>query len=143
VIKIEDRGAGDYGRSLGSKGEETSQFFLALNRNKAFVELDFKNPAEHAAMLSLVKNADILIEGFRPGVMDRLRLGAKDLWAINPALVICSITGYGQDGPLKDAAGHDINYLSLTGVLHQNGSPDQKPSMAGLQIADLLGRRPQ
>jgi crotonobetainyl-CoA:carnitine CoA-transferase CaiB-like acyl-CoA transferase len=139
VIKIEDRGAGDYGRSLGSKGEETSQFFLALNRNKAFVELDFKNPAEHAAMLSLVKNADILIEGFRPGVMDRLRLGAKDLWAINPALVICSITGYGQDGPLKDAAGHDINYLSLTGVLHQNGSPDQKPSMAGLQIADLLG----
>ena len=139
VIKIEDRAAGDYGRSLDHHGSSTSQFFLALNRNKAFVELDFKDPAEFKAMLELVKHADVLIEGFRPGVMERLGLGPKTLWDINPRLVFCSISGYGQDGPMADAAGHDINYLSFTGVLHQNGGPDQKPAMAGLQIADLLG----
>jgi alpha-methylacyl-CoA racemase len=90
-------------------------------------------------MLELVRHADVLIEGFRPGVMQRLGLGPEQLWALNPKLVFCSISGYGQDGPMADAAGHDINYLSFTGVLHQNGGPDQKPSMAGLQIADLLG----
>jgi crotonobetainyl-CoA:carnitine CoA-transferase CaiB-like acyl-CoA transferase len=139
VIKIEDRGAGDYGRLLDRQGDGTSQFFLALNRNKAFVELDFKNPAEFKAMQQLVEHADVLIEGFRPGVMQRLGLGPEALWKINPRLVFCSISGYGQDGPMADAAGHDINYLSFTGVLHQNGGPDHKPAMAGLQIADLLG----
>jgi alpha-methylacyl-CoA racemase len=139
VIKIEDRNAGDYARFFDSKGSATSQFFLALNRNKAFVELDFKNASDFEAMLELVRHADVLIEGFRPGVMQRLGLGPEQLWALNPKLVFCSISGYGQDGPMADAAGHDINYLSFTGVLHQNGGPDQKPSMAGLQIADLLG----
>jgi alpha-methylacyl-CoA racemase len=113
VIKIEDRNAGDYARFFDSKGSATSQFFLALNRNKAFVELDFKNASDFEAMLELVRHADVLIEGFRPGVMQRLGLGPEQLWALNPKLVFCSISGYGQDGPMADAAGHDINYLSF------------------------------
>ncbi len=139
VIKIEDRGTGDYAREFLSSPGRTSQFFLALNRSKAFVELDLKNPRELAQLGRLIQNADVLIEGFRPGVMQRLQLGQEELKALNPALITCSISGYGQDGPMADQAGHDINYLSLTGVLHQNGGPEAKPAMAGLQIADLLG----
>jgi alpha-methylacyl-CoA racemase len=139
VIKVEDRQMGDYGRALGALGDSTSHFFMALNRSKAFIEVDLKNPADHQAFIGLVKTADVVIEGFRPGVMDRLKLGFDALQKINPAIVLCSITGYGQDGPLALAAGHDINYLSYTGVLLQNASRDGKTAMAGLQIADLLG----
>lgn len=139
VIKIEDRGLGDYGRSLGASGEHTSHFFLALNRSKSFVEVDLKNSVDYQLFIELLKTVDVVIEGFRPGVMERLNLGFETLLALNPALVLCSITGYGQDGPQALAAGHDINYLSYTGVLAQNATRDAKPAMAGLQIADLLG----
>jgi len=139
VIKVEDRQLGDYGRELGGTHGATSHFFLGLNRNKAFVEIDLKDSREHAQFVELVRHADVVIEGFRPGVMKRLGLGFDELVAINSAIVLCSITGYGQDGPLSDAAGHDINYLSYTGVLHQNATRDGDCAMAGLQIADLLG----
>jgi alpha-methylacyl-CoA racemase len=139
VIKVEDRQTGDYGRSLGAAGENTSHFFMALNRSKAFIEVDLKNPSDHHAFVGLVKTTDVVIEGFRPGVMERLNLGFDALQGINPALVLCSITGYGQNGPLALAAGHDINYLSYTGVLLQNATREGKTAMAGLQIADLLG----
>jgi crotonobetainyl-CoA:carnitine CoA-transferase CaiB-like acyl-CoA transferase len=89
--------------------------------------------------LRLIERCDVLIEGFRPGVMARLGLDQDRLLKINPALVTCSITGYGQDGPLSHAAGHDINYLSFTGVLQQNAGRDGKPAVLGLQVADLLG----
>ena len=139
VIKIEDRDAGDYAREFLTSSGRTSQFFLALNRNKAFIELNLKDPQEFGRLEQLIRGADVLIEGFRPGVMPRLKLGRDQLEVLNPSLVICSISGYGQDGPMVGQAGHDINYLSLTGVLHQNGGPDSKPAMPGLQIADLLG----
>jgi crotonobetainyl-CoA:carnitine CoA-transferase CaiB-like acyl-CoA transferase len=139
VIKVEDRQMGDYGRQLGALGDSTSHFFMALNRSKAFIQVDLKDPADYQAFVGLVKTSDVVIEGFRPGVMERLKLGFTTLQKINPALVLCSITGYGQDGPLALAAGHDINYLSYTGVLLQNATREGKTAMAGLQIADLLG----
>jgi crotonobetainyl-CoA:carnitine CoA-transferase CaiB-like acyl-CoA transferase len=139
VIKIEDEGAGDYARTMGLMRHETSAYFLAINRNKSFVTLNLKDAADHATFLAMVRAADGLIEGFRPGVMARLGLDYATLALLNPALVYCSITGYGQSGPLAKKAGHDINYAGYTGVLEQTVGPDGTPALWGLQIADLLG----
>jgi alpha-methylacyl-CoA racemase len=139
IIKIEDPEIGDYARFIGATRQTTSQFFLAINRNKTFVTLDLKSESDRARLIELVRTADALVEGFRPGVMSRLGLSWEQLSAVNPALVYCSISGYGQDGPMKDCAGHDINYLSLTGVLEQTVGRDGMPAIPALQIADLLG----
>jgi crotonobetainyl-CoA:carnitine CoA-transferase CaiB-like acyl-CoA transferase len=139
VIKIEDPAVGDYARSMGVMRAATTQMFLAINRNKRFVTLDLKDPRGREQFTELVRGADGLIEGFRPGVMARLGFGWDDLQRINPRLVLCSISGYGQDGPLEQVAGHDINYLSLTGVLEQTVGRDGTPAIPALQIADLLG----
>ena len=100
VIKIEDPRGGDYNRAWEPKAKTESGSFLLLNRNKKSVTLNLKTPEGHAAFLRLVDDADILLEGFRPGVMDRLGLGYAALAARNPGLVYCSLSGYGQDGPL-------------------------------------------
>lgn len=139
VIKIEDPGLGDYARTLGQRRVATTPFFLAINRNKRFVTLDLKDPAGRERFLALVDSADVVIEGFRPGVMARLGLDYEALKARRPPLVYCSISGYGQEGPLSDMAGHDINYLAYTGVLQQTVGRDARPILPGLQIADLLG----
>ncbi len=124
VIKIEDTGAGDY----------ASPAVRALvNRNKRGIRLDLKNPAGAAALLQLCRGADALIEGFRPGVMQRLGLGYGVLAAANPRLVVCSLSGWGQTGPLRDQPGHDLNYAALAGVTDQMGG------LGNLPIADLLG----
>lgn len=99
-----------------------------LLRNRTVVEADLKNPAEKVAITDLVAKADVLIEGFRPGVTERLGLGPEELQAVNPRLVYGRITGWGQDGPLSQVAGHDINYISQTGLLHAVGRVDEAPT---------------
>ncbi len=139
VLKIEDPGAGDYARAIGPARREVSQFFVAVNRGKRFLRLDLKDPAGRDALLHLVDTADVLVESFRPGVMDRLGLGWPALKARNPRLVMCAISGYGADGPLAQWAGHDINYTGLAGMLAQNAGPDGRPVLPNLQVGDLLG----
>ena len=139
VIKIEDTGAGDYARTMGEGADGTSWFFRAVNRNKRGLRLDLKQPEGREVLLRLVASADILIESFRPGVLDRLGVGYEILRARNPALVYCAITGYGQDGPWALRAGHDLNYIAQAGVLEQTGTADGPPAIPALQIGDLLG----
>ncbi|MDQ5946076.1 MAG: alpha-methylacyl-CoA racemase [Pseudomonadota bacterium] len=146
VIKIEDTGAGDYARTMGDGPEGTehsSWFFRAVNRNKRGLTLDLKQKPGREALLRLVAGADILLESFRPGVMERLGLSYETLLASNPGLVYCAITGYGQDGPWALRAGHDLNYIAQAGVLEQTGGAGEfattAPAIPALQIGDLLG----
>jgi alpha-methylacyl-CoA racemase len=147
VIKVEDTGQGDYVRwappYYGSE-EQTplgtrSAIYLSLNRNKRSVRLDLKQEGGKQALIKLAEGADVLVESFRPGVLDKLGVGYEILRQANPALVYCPITGYGQDGPNRDRAGHDMNYLGLNGVLGLTGEADGPPTQSGAQIADLGG----
>lgn len=139
VIKIEDPGTGDYARTMGPVRKEVSQFFVAVNRGKQSIRLDLKDPSERDRFLGMVETADVVIESFRPGVMDKLGIGWEVLRKRNPALVMCAISGYGQDGPLSQMAGHDINYVGYAGMLEQNVGPDGVPALSNLQVGDLLG----
>ena len=139
VIKIEDTGAGDYARTLGAMGGDTSYLYQVVNRNKRSLRLDLKHPDGKAAFEKLVETADILVEGFRPGVMDKLGLGYETLAGLNPRLVYCSISGYGHTGPYALRAGHDINYIGYAGVLDQIGNAGAAPALSNLQLGDLLG----
>ena len=139
VIKIEDKGAGDYARTMSHVKHELSQLFIAVNRGKRFMRLDLKDPVDKESFLALVETADVVVESFRPGVMDRLGLGWEALKSRNPKLVMCAITGYGQTGPLAMQAGHDINYLALSGMLAQTTDEQGHPVLPNLQVADLLG----
>jgi len=113
--------------------------FLAVNRGKRSIVLDLKTPAGRAALLRMVARADVVVESFRPGVMDRLGLGFRALATTNPAIVLCSISGFGQTGPYVDRAGHDLGYLAVAGVLAMGGPAGGAPMMPGVQIADLAG----
>jgi crotonobetainyl-CoA:carnitine CoA-transferase CaiB-like acyl-CoA transferase len=113
--------------------------FLALNRGKRSIRIDLKNDDGRGVLLRLVRSADVLLESFRPGVLDRLGVGYERLRRENPRLVYCAITGYGQDGPARDRSGHDINYLGLNGLLGLTGEPDGPPVQPAGQIADLGG----
>ncbi|MBS0513831.1 MAG: CoA transferase [Proteobacteria bacterium] len=139
VIKVEDTGVGDYARTMGAMGGDTSYFYQVVNRNKKSLRLDLKHPEGKALFLRLVRDADALVEGFRPGVMDKLGLGYAAVAAENPRIVYCSITGYGQTGPYALRAGHDINYIGYAGVLDQIGRAGAAPALSNLQIGDLLG----
>lgn len=139
IIKIEDPGPGDYARLMGPVRKEVSQFFVAVNRSKSFLRLDLKDAAQREQLLAMVEQADVLVESFRPGVMDKLGLGWEVLRARNPKLVMCAISGYGQDGPYAMLAGHDINYIGYAGMLDQNTGPDGRPALPNLQVGDLLG----
>lgn len=139
VIKVEDTGAGDYARTMGAMGGETSWFYQVVNRNKQSLRLDLKQAEGRALFLRLVETADIVVEGFRPGVMARLGLGYEVLAKHNPRVILCSITGYGQTGPYAARAGHDINYLGYAGVLDQIGTAGGAPALSNVQIGDLLG----
>ncbi|PKO52766.1 MAG: carnitine dehydratase, partial [Betaproteobacteria bacterium HGW-Betaproteobacteria-21] len=131
--------AGDYARTMGAMAGESSYFYQVVNRNKKSLRIDLKVAEGRALFLRLVESADVVIEGFRPGVMDKLGLGYAVLSAINPRLVMCSITGYGQTGPYAQRAGHDINYIGYAGVLDQIGTAGGAPAIPNLQIGDLLG----
>lgn len=138
VIKVEDTGSGDYARSAGALHGDISYFQL-VNRNKRSLTLDLKQSAGVDAFLRLAATADVVIEGFRPGVVDKLGIGYPAVSAINRRLVYCAITGYGQDGPYRDRAGHDLNYLAYCGLLDQIGVAGGAPAVPNFQIGDLLG----
>lgn len=110
-----------------------------VNRNKRGLRLDLKRPAARHAFLRLAAQADVVVESFRPGVMDRLGLGYERLAASNPRLVLCSISGYGQTGPRRDQAGHDLNYCAVAGVSDQIGVDAETPALPNLPLADLMG----
>jgi alpha-methylacyl-CoA racemase len=144
VIKVEDTGMGDYVRWAppyyeGADQTAQSAMFLALNRGKRSIRLDLKSDAGKEVLLRLVRDADVLLESFRPGVLDRLGVGYERLREENPRLVYCAITGYGQDGPNRDRSGHDMNYLGLGGLLGLTGEADGPPVQAAGQIADIGG----
>lgn len=139
VIKVEDTGAGDYARSMGAMAGDTSFFYQVVNRSKQSLRLDLKQAAGRDVFMRLVETADVLVEGFRPGVMDKLGLGYEAIAAVNPRLVYCSITGYGQTGPYARRAGHDVNYIGYAGVLDQIGVAGGAPAIPNLQVGDLLG----
>jgi len=139
VVKIEEPSGGDYMRWTPPLVDGQSALFTALNRNKRSVALNLKDARGRDLMLQLVEKADVLVEGNRPGVMERLGLGWPVLHARNERLVMCSITGYGQDGPFASRAGHDINYVATAGVLGLNGSRNGPPVPLAVQVADIGG----
>jgi crotonobetainyl-CoA:carnitine CoA-transferase CaiB-like acyl-CoA transferase len=145
VVKVEDTGMGDYVRwspPYHEGADETARgaLFLSLNRNKRSIRIDLKTDQGKEVLLRLARDADVLLESFRPGVLDRLGVGYDRLLEANPGLVICPITGYGQDGPYRDRSGHDMNYLGLIGLLGLQGEgPDSPPVQSAGQIADVGG----
>ncbi len=147
VVKVEDTGMGDYVRwappYYGSDEQQAlgtrSALYLALNRGKRSIRMDLKNEAGRDALLRLVTDFDVVLESFRPGVLDKLGCGYEAMRAANPGIVYCSITGYGQTGPNTARAGHDMNYLGLIGLLGLTGEPGGRPVQSAGQIADLGG----
>jgi alpha-methylacyl-CoA racemase len=147
VVKVEDTGMGDYVRwAPPYYGDESHQrlgtrsaLYLALNRGKRSIRLDLKTDAGRDALLRLAEEADVVLESFRPGVLDKLGCGYEALSDANPGIVYCAITGYGQTGSHTARAGHDMNYLGLNGLLGLTGEPDGRPIQAAGQIADLGG----
>jgi len=140
VVKVEDPRVGDYMRQMGPGKKGLSGRFLAVNRGKRSLALDLKAAGGRDAFLRMAERADVVVETFRPGVLDRLGVGWTALRERNRGIVLCSISGYGQDGPYVHRAGHDLNYIGLAGVLAMGGeAAGRKPAMPGVQIADLAG----
>src|SRR2546421_1669717 len=144
VLKVEDTGMGDYVRWAqpgyeGADDSAKSALFLALNRGKRSIRVNLKEEGGRHVLLRLARECDVLLESFRPGVLDRLGVGYERLREENPALVYCAITGYGQNGPYRDRSGHDMNYLGLVGMLGLTGDRHGPPVQAAGQIADLGG----
>lgn len=139
VLKVEDPFGGDYVRWLPPKVKEESAYFLAVNRNKRSMKLNLKMERGKEILRELIKRYDVLVEGFRPGVMDKLDLGYAQACELNPRIVYCSISGYGQDGPYRQRAGHDINYIGIAGILGITGFKDRPPVVPGVPMADFGG----
>ncbi len=139
VLKVEDPELGDYSRKMGLMGKRDSAFFLSLNRNKKSMTLNLKKKEGKEIFYNLIETYDIVLEGFRPGVMDRLGIGYHDLEKKNPCVILCSLSGYGQDGPYRERSGHDVNYIGLGGVLDIIGQKNGDPIVPGVQIADIGG----
>jgi crotonobetainyl-CoA:carnitine CoA-transferase CaiB-like acyl-CoA transferase len=137
VLKLEPPGTGDAGR--GPAGTGISHFFQMVNRNKRSLAINLRAPQSRDIVMKLVERSDILVEGFRPGVMARLGLGYDEVRAVNQKIVYCAITGYGHDGPFVQLGGHDINYQSYAGILEQSATPGGKPHPGNFPIADLAG----
>jgi alpha-methylacyl-CoA racemase len=141
VLKVEDTGAGDYARSMPPLTDrDTGSIFEMVNRGKRSVSIDLKNEDGREAFSRLVAESDVLVESFRPGVVDRLGIDDEALAEYNDELIYCSITGYGQAGPWADRTGHDLNYVALAGLLDMTReSPESKPQMPGYPIGDMAG----
>ncbi|MFJ7797993.1 CaiB/BaiF CoA transferase family protein [Pseudomonas sp. NPDC096950] len=139
VLRIESPTRMDLLRVLPPHDQGVSASHAYLNRNKRSLALDLKQPEALAVIKQLLQDHDIVLEQFRPGVMERLGLGYEALKAINPKLIYVSITGYGQTGPYKDRAGHDLNYLALAGLSSYTGRADSGPVPLGMQVADIAG----
>ncbi|QBD80252.1 CoA transferase [Ktedonosporobacter rubrisoli] len=140
VIKIEEPGSGDYARSMPPRHNSGMGLtFLAVNRNKRSLTLNLKTASGRAIFLRLLDEADVVLESFRPGVMERLGLGYEQLKAVRPGIIYCAISGYGQDGPYQQRAGHDLNYAGYAGLLHYNRGARGEPAMPATQLGDLAG----
>src|SRR4030081_3642935 len=148
VLKVEDTGMGDYIRwsppfSDGAHESARSALFLSLNRNKRSIRLDLKHERGRDALLRLVGEYDVVLESFRPGVLERLGVGYERMREQNPGIVYCAISGYGQEGPKREASGHDMNYLGLIGLLgltgERGGGVGGGPIQSAGQIAALGG----
>jgi crotonobetainyl-CoA:carnitine CoA-transferase CaiB-like acyl-CoA transferase len=152
VLKVEDTGQGDYIRWAppyydGAQDSAKSALFLSLNRNKRSIRIDLKSEGGREVLLRLVREYDVVLESFRPGVLDRLGVGYERMREENPGIVYCAISGYGQTGPKREASGHDMNYLGLIGLLGLTGEADEMgghgvggaPIQSAGQIADLGG----
>jgi CoA:oxalate CoA-transferase len=147
VIKVEARGSGDLARQLGADTELNKAHmgvsFLAQNPGKRSITLDLKHPKGKEVFLRLVRTADVVVENFRPGVMDRLGLGHAELMKVKPALVYCAISGFGQDGPLRDLPAYDQIIQGMSGIMSITGapldSPHRAPYRVGYPVADTIG----
>ncbi|MBW8049266.1 MAG: CoA transferase [Cytophagales bacterium] len=147
VIKIEDTKMGDYARSIPPMQKKNSSFFLAVNRNKRSVALDLAKEEGRQVFLKLSETADVIVESFRPGVVKKLGIDYETIKKVNPKIIYCSISGYGQTGPYRDKAGHDLNYCSNAGIIKPVGSRQLAvgnrqtpvPSIPNFQIGDIVG----
>jgi crotonobetainyl-CoA:carnitine CoA-transferase CaiB-like acyl-CoA transferase len=139
VVKIEDLKGGDYMRWIPPLLGEYGVYFHAANRNKKSLAVDFYSEKGKDVVKRLIAQGDVLLEGFRPGVMEKLGLSYAQLSPSNPSLIYCAITGYGQEGPYSNKAGHDINYISIAGILGGTGPSDGDPVIPAVQIADISG----
>ncbi len=139
VLKLENPAGGDYARGIGGGSGLGAAFFATLNRGKKSLALNLKHPQGREICLKLLESHDILVEGFRPGTCERLGLGFEQLSRRYPRLIQVSISGYGQEGPHSQKAGHDINYLALAGVLGMTGTSRGDLALPGVQMADLAG----
>jgi crotonobetainyl-CoA:carnitine CoA-transferase CaiB-like acyl-CoA transferase len=144
VLKVEAPGGGDYARArepryASEEPSSSSASYIALNRNKRSVVIDLKDEAGRGAFLELAEGADVVVESFRPGALDRLGVGYEALREANPRLIYCALTGWGQEGPFSNRAGHDINYLASMGLLSLTGASEESPTVAPIQIADTAG----
>ncbi|BCJ86129.1 CaiB/BaiF CoA transferase family protein [Effusibacillus dendaii] len=138
IIKVEPPKSGDPARLVGQQSG-TGPVFLANNRSKKSITINLKHPSGQELAFRLASRADVVIEGFRPGVADVMGIGYEKVRQAKPDIVYCSLTGYGQTGPLKDLGGHDINYMSYSGVLSQLRDQAGRPIQPGIQFADLIG----
>ena len=139
VIKIEEPEVGDYIRWRKPAINGIGARHLTINRNKKSIELNLKSPEGKEIFKKLAADADVILEGFRPGVMDRLGIGYDEISKINEGIVYCSLTGYGQTGPYSQLPGHDINFIGYSGILGLIGEKNGKPVIPGVQVADLGG----
>jgi len=139
VIKVESPEGGDWVRFVPPMRAGVGTAFIALNRGKRSIAINLKTPEGIDTLKRLVQHADVLLESFRPGVMDRLGVGYEVLSTLNPRLIYVAVTGYGQTGPYASRAGHDLNYTALSGTLAQTGHRGQAPVMPGVQVADIGG----
>ncbi|MCC0052937.1 MAG: CoA transferase [Rhodobiaceae bacterium] len=138
VVKIEAP-AGEHMRRFPPMRGDRSALFSMLNRGKRSIALDLKSEHGRASLDALVRAADVLVEQFRPGVLDRLGFDAETLEALNPRLIVCSITGYGQDGPKRDTPGHDLNYMAESGLLSVSPGAPESPTVPPALVADIAG----
>ncbi len=143
VIKVERPPDGDYLRTalplMDVDGQVVSAVFAYLNRGKQSLGLDFSSPRGRQVLLDLACHADVFIESFRPGALNRRGLGYDAVRAVNPGIIYCSLSGYGQSGPFRTRAGHDLNYIALAGILNMNAHRGGPPALPPIQIADLSG----
>ena len=139
VIKVEEPTVGDPTRWSKPMIGDQSSAFRQINRNKKSIAVDLKKSEGRSIFLKLAATADVVLEQFRPGVVDRLGIGYEAVSEVNPRIVYCSLTGFGQDGPHRDRSGHDLNYLALSGVLGLTTDERGKPAIPGVQVADLAG----
>ncbi|RAL21836.1 CoA transferase [Lujinxingia litoralis] len=139
VIKIEDPQVGDYARYYPPLVDGVGALYASINRNKRSLALDLKSSRGRSVVRQMLGQVDVLVESYRPGVLARLGLAPQELRESFPELIICSISGFGQTGPARERAGHDLNFLARAGLLGQNAAAGQSPVVPGFQLADLAG----